>query len=262
MEGLDKDLQALQETDINIEPADDEQLINDAVNEAEGAADAEDDVVSLKAALQESQQQIQQLTRVVSQMAAGQNPAIAEAEPAIAEPSYVEKDFFVGSALSEHFEPEILEALNQVMNNAVKESIVESYQFSMQSIPKHVQNSVTSYNEVNQSVQEFWNSNKDLLQGASSKEDVKHIKNLVSFNANQIASEHPEYSFEQVMDKTAEITRRLLGRKSGKPQQKGKPPIFPPKPGAGINLGSNSAAQVPKTPTQRDLNAKMFNIKL
>jgi len=106
----------------------------------------------------------------------------------------------------------------QVIQNALVAGRDMTYEHVMKSVPKLVIQQTRGYQDLMAMQRRFYKQNKDL----------RSFKSVVANAANEVHSEHPEWSIEQVLDEAAKVARKTIGitKKKGKqdnpPRDKGK----------------------------------------
>ena len=97
-----------------------------------------------------------------------------------------------------------------VYNKALQESSKLSAENIMRSLPSTMSNYVTQHLTMREMVNNFYDSNDDLVGAKQTVTDV----------ANKIANENPDLSVEEVFAKTADEARRVLNLKRIEPKNK------------------------------------------
>lgn len=120
---------------------------------------------------------------------------------------------------------ELNKVLNQVYLKAIERSIPLAQERSLLSIPQVVTAHIQRYNRLKGLVDDFYKENKDL----------KIVQKSVGMIANEVHSEHTDWTTKQVFDEAAVRTRKALGLAEPPPKPPGDPnaPVVPAVPGAG-----------------------------
>ena len=151
----------------------------------------------------------------------------AEPAPVVAPPAEIKIDeinFLEGRSQEEverivESPAELNKVLNQVYLKAIERSIPLAQERSLLSIPQVVTAHIQRYNKLKGLVDDFYNEN----------EDLKIVQKSVGMMANEVHSEHTDWTTKQVFDEAAVRTRKALGLPEPPPKPPGTPgaPIVP-----------------------------------
>jgi len=115
---------------------------------------------------------------------------------------------------------ELNKVLNQVYMKAIERSIPLAQERSLLAIPQVVVAQLQRYNTMKGLVDDFYNENADL----------KIVQRSVGMIANEVHSEHTDWTTKQVFDEAAVRTRKALGLPEPPPKPAGAParPVVTP----------------------------------
>ena len=108
---------------------------------------------------------------------------------------------------------ELNKVLNQVYMKAIERSIPLAQERSLLAIPQVVVAHLQRYNTMKGLVDDFYNENADL----------KIVQRSVGMIANEVHSEHTDWTTKQVFDEAAVRTRKALGLPEPPPKPPGEP---------------------------------------
>ena len=122
-----------------------------------------------------------------------------------------------------------------VHNNALEEASKLTAERILSNLPQIMSKYVTQHISMNRLVDEFYTANADLVP----------VKRTVTAVANEIATEHPEYTTQQVFDATASKTREILKLQQAPPRTTTRPALIPPK-GSRIRMSAPVLSDIEK----------------
>jgi len=108
---------------------------------------------------------------------------------------------------------EFNKVLNQVYMKAIEQSIPLAQERSLLAVPQVVVAQLQCYNTMKGLVDDFYNENADL----------KIVQRSVGMIANEVHSEHTDWTTKQVFDEAAVRTRKALGLPEPPPKPAGDP---------------------------------------
>jgi len=126
--------------------------------------------------------------------------------------------------------------LNKVYTRALNDAKTLAAEQIMSTLPRTIATHYAQQTAQTKLVENFYNENKDLA----------YVKKTVAAVANDIATNHPDYTLDQVFNEAATRTRKMLGLRKTSPQMENTPPTTTQRPAFAGQRSSGNRVRVPE----------------
>jgi len=211
----------------------------------EGPAPQASEIQQLKAEIAEVKGMLQGLSQ-------GRSQEEPEAEPELPSIQVNPEDFLTEDEIDE-FTVDPGKVLRQLAARVYSRAREDTLKDMPDVVSKATQRHVT----LTQARQEFWSKNADLLQKS---QENPTVATLIRVTANEVQSENPHFTVEQVFNETGLRVRKTLGlhAQAQKIESSSRPAQHPGKPRSKRRGGSSEDT---RTPEQKQLDQMLASIR-